>query len=99
MSEEKYNCPHCGERMKRWTTPQMGTWGSKFMYVCFNDDCPYYTKGWDWMRSQYNVNASYRHKFDPNTGESGPIPVWSRDALKNGIIEENDQDNERNRET
>ncbi len=40
------------------------------------------------MLSQFNVKASYRHRFNPQTGEKGPLPVWSKEALKNGIVEE-----------
>jgi hypothetical protein len=39
------------------------------------------------MKSQ-NVKASYRHRLDPETGESGPLPVWSYNALRGQIIEE-----------
>lgn len=38
------------------------------------------------MRQQFNVNVSYRHRLDPTTGESGPLPVWSEDALRGGIL-------------
>ena len=34
------------------------------------------------MLQQYNVKASYRHRFDPETGEIGPLSVWSPEALK-----------------
>ncbi len=88
MGEKDHICPYCEQPMKKWTTPQLACWEAKYQYVCFNDDCPYYVKGWDWMRSQYNVNASYRHRYNPDTGEKGPIPVWSRDALKDGIVED-----------
>jgi len=86
-TEVVYKCPYCGEVMKKWRTPQGSTWACKVQYICFNDECSYFVRGWKWMLEKYNVKASYRHRLDPETGEKGPIPVWSYDALKNDIIE------------
>jgi hypothetical protein len=55
------------------------------------------------MQSQFNVNASYRFRLEPLTGENGPLPVWSREALRSGIIQDpnqvQDQDQNQNKET
>jgi hypothetical protein len=84
--EELSVCPHCGLPLIRWTNPQQSTWSGTFQYVCFNDQCPYFVRGWKWMMNQYNVAASYRYRFDPASGDAGPLPVWSTEALKNGIV-------------
>ena len=81
-------CPHCGHEMLRWYTPPDSTWGTPYQYVCFNDECSYYVRGWDWMEKTYNKKASYRHRFDPFNNESGPVPVWSPTALRGRIIPE-----------
>jgi hypothetical protein len=79
-------CPHCGIKLRKWSTPPDSTWGTEFQYVCFNDECEYYANGWKWMLEKYNVKSSYRHRYNPKTGETGPLPVWSKDAHKNMII-------------
>ncbi|MBZ4659791.1 MAG: hypothetical protein JG766_1714, partial [Desulfacinum sp.] len=49
--EDKTICPHCGSRMKKWRTPDFSTWSAEFFFVCFNDDCPYFTRGWNQMQA------------------------------------------------
>lgn len=72
--------------MVRWANPEGSTWGGEFQYVCFNDNCPYFIEGWAWMSMRYGATASYRYRLNPATGETGPLPVWSKNALHDGII-------------
>jgi hypothetical protein len=90
MSSEKpaQKCPHCQSVLLPWRSPDMTTWGGALQLVCFNDDCPYYVRGWEWMKTKYNVVASYRYRLDPKTGESGPLAVWSPTALKSDIVQD-----------
>jgi hypothetical protein len=89
--DEKLFCPHCGEKMDRWNSPPDSTWGGNVQYVCFNDECPYFVRGWKWMWEKYSANSSYRHRYDPNTGKKGPLPVWSKEALRENIIQEDEE--------
>ena len=73
--------------MQAFELPDSGGWDSQFQLACFNDDCPYYVRGWEHMMKNYAVKASYRFRFDPFTGEKSPIAVWSTSALKDRIIE------------
>jgi Ogr/Delta-like zinc finger len=91
MAEEIQNrCPHCDHRLVRWANPQLASWEGAYQYVCFNDDCPYFVRGWQWMQSQFSVHASYRYRLEPRTGDWGPLPVWSREAMKNNILPDED---------
>ena len=87
QQEDIPKCPHCNVEMKKWTTPPLSTWSGPFHWVCFNDECPYFIRGWDFMMESQKVKASYRHRMDPETGASGPLPVWSNNAHKDKIIE------------
>ena len=87
MNEEKIpKCDHCGANMKRWSTPVNSTWKTDFLWVCFNDECPYFLRGWDHMMNTQNVKASYRNSMNPETGALAPLPCWSHDAHKDKII-------------
>jgi len=39
------------------------------------------------MESNYAVKSSYRYRVDPITGKGSPLAVWSKDAIKDRIIE------------
>ena len=93
MSEEKTpdeitHCPYCNAKLSAWQNPEGTSWGEGIQYVCFNDDCEYYKNGWAWMLEKYQQKASYRFRFDPQSGQRGPLPVWSQNALKDRIVNE-----------
>ena len=83
-------CPHCGEKLRKWAVPDnpfCQTWDNEFMYICFNDLCPYYVRGWDLMYKETNKTMSYPLMYNPEKDRCMPIPVPSPRALKEGIIE------------
>ncbi len=93
VEEERPVCPHCGQQMAIWECPPMNFsdglgWGTPYLYVCFNDDCPLYLEGWKSIYEQYANIASYRCICDPMSGNMECMPVFSREGGKGGIIDE-----------
>jgi len=86
-SEKKPVCPYCKKEMKKWKVPVASTWENEFFYVCFNENCPYFIEGWQYMWETQKTYASYRCKFDPNSGKYMPLPAWSVNALKENIMD------------
>jgi hypothetical protein len=81
-----YTCPHCEAELQAFELPEAGGWDQKFHLACFNNDCAYYRRGWDWMLKHYNAKVSYRYRLDPESGNESPIAVWSETALVDRII-------------
>jgi hypothetical protein len=88
MQEDKTICPHCHTKMKKWKIPAFSTWTAEYFYVCFNDECSYFVRGWEHMDKSLQAGCSYRHRYDPETGQTGPLPVWSKEALKDCCLTE-----------
>ena len=80
-------CPYCNQTMKKWKVPIHATWPHDFFYVCFNDRCPYFVRGWTHLWNAQHIRASFRCRLDPDTGKYVPLPVWSTDALKEDVID------------
>jgi SAM-dependent methyltransferase len=88
--KEPLKCPHCGERMKKWAIPNhpFSTWDIDFLYICFNDVCPYVVSTWHAMSRQGNAGLSCRFVYDPVRDSSIAIPIINLNALRDGIVEE-----------
>lgn len=86
--KETLECPHCGSRLSKWAVPQtpFTEWDNEFMYICFNDACPYFVRGWQVMAGQGNVGISYRVMYNPEAECLLPVAVPSLHALKEGIV-------------
>jgi hypothetical protein len=80
-------CPHCGGDLKAFSLPDNTGYEGEFQLACFNDECPYFQRGWEHMEEHYAVKASYRYRVDPTTGKASPLAVWSSDALKDRILD------------
>jgi hypothetical protein len=93
VKEKRPVCPHCEEEMVIWECPIMTFsdglgWGTPYLFVCFNDDCPTYLEGWKNIYEEYGNIASYRCICDPMSGKLDCMPVFSREGGKGSIIDE-----------
>lgn len=93
MGEEtRPKCPHCGCDMNKWALPEESTWPDDYHYVCFNDECEYYKKGWEIMEEMRGTAASYRHMCKPDGGSTGPLPVPTPGAGRDRILDDGNDD-------
>ena len=93
ISGEKPNCPHCGEEMNIWEVPpiSMGDglgWGTPYLFICFNDNCPIYVQGWDNIEKKYGHRSSVRCLCYPGTKTFECLPVFSGAGAKGQIVDE-----------
>lgn len=87
--KETLCCPHCGDKMRKWAVPEnpfAATWDNDYLYVCFNDECPYYMNGWDFMIKEGN-SGSFRLMYDPKRDTFCPIPVQMPGSLRESIVD------------
>ena len=93
LTREKPKCPHCGQEMSLWEVPPITVgdglgWGTPYLYICFNDQCPCYCEGWDHMKENYAQTASYRCMNYPGTQTFEIIPVFSDMGGRGQIIDD-----------
>jgi Zn finger protein HypA/HybF involved in hydrogenase expression len=93
MEEKKVICPHCNQKLNKWSTPSFNFsdglgWCTPFLYVCFNDECRFFRNSWKQMNEVYGQEMGYRYMLHPDSGESSSIPVGNRHAMKGDIIDE-----------
>lgn len=74
-------CPHCNELMEKMDSRHLD-WGTKFLWVCFNDHCRFFKKGWQHMMDNYGQLVSYRFMITPDDGSQGVIPAFSHEYLR-----------------
>ena len=76
--------------MKKWAVPQtpFTEYDTEFMYVCFDDRCPFLVGGWDTLNRQGNHGFSCRFMYDPDRDVCLSVPVPSLRALRESIVEE-----------
>ena len=93
MAQDKPVCPHCGVEMSLWEVPPINFsdglgWGTPYLYMCFNDDCPMYVQGWKDLEENYSHKASYRCLCYPGTTQFECMPVFSPMGGTGQIIDE-----------
>jgi hypothetical protein len=84
---ERPECPHCNTPLQAFKLPDNTGWQDEIHFACFNDDCPYYRRGWEHMTETYSMKVSYRYRVIPETGKSSPLPVWSPEAMRDRILD------------
>src|SRR5512139_1966008 len=92
-ASSRTTCPHCRAPLARLKPETEGV-GYAHDLACFNDDCPYYVRGWSWMEQHFGVRVSYRYRVD-GSGYASPIAVWSPEALRSSILPDDASDGAR----
>jgi hypothetical protein len=93
LSQDKPKCPHCGAEMTIWEVPPFSFsdglgWGTPYLFVCFNDECPLYVQEWENLEENYAQRASVRCLNYPGTNQFECIPVFSPMGGTGQIIDE-----------
>ena len=89
--KEVHICPHCEQKMHCCEAPPVHIgdglgWGSEVLFICLNDYCPLFLKGWESIEQRYGHHASYRYMELPESTEGNLMMVGNADAFKASVI-------------
>ena len=93
LDQEKPKCPHCDQEMDIWEVPPINFsdglgWGTPYLFICFNDECPLYKGGWDNLQENYAQVASYRCINYPGTDTFELMTVFGAQGGQGQIVNE-----------
>jgi hypothetical protein len=93
LTQERPRCTYCGKAMSIWEVPQFPFedglgWGTPYLFVCFNNQCPMYAQGWDHIRRNYGRHASYRCICYPGENTFGCMAIFSQNGATGQIVED-----------
>jgi SAM-dependent methyltransferase len=82
-------CPHCGSRLRKWQVPSNPfiEWDVEYMHICFDDQCPYFLRGWNAMYRGGGRGFSHRFMYDSTHDRCLSVPVPTARALRDGIVD------------
>ncbi len=91
-AEEKHYCPHCKQLLSCCETPPFHIgdglgWGCDVMFICLNDECHVFVKGWEHIDVEYGHSGSYRYMLLPGEKKGGMLMVGNADAFTGSIID------------
>lgn len=91
-SKEEHFCPHCNTRLSCCETPPFHIgdglgWGADVMFICLNNECPIYAKGWKNIENQYGHVGSYRYMQLPGETKGELLMVATEQAFTGSIID------------
>ena len=97
--DEVKTCPHCKQTMSLCESPPIHVgdglgWGSDVLFICLNDACPLFLKGWDQIENQYGHHASYRYMEVPGSPEGNCMMVGNADAFKACVVNKEELKNQ-----
>jgi hypothetical protein len=78
---EAPTCPHCKSVMEKMDARYLD-WDSPYLWVCYNNECTLFKRGWNHMMETVGQLVSYRFMIHPQNGQAGVIPAFSQDYLK-----------------
>ncbi len=92
LLKQEYLCPHCESKLTLCNVPPVHVgdglgWGSEYLYICLNNDCPLFVKGWANIENNYGHVGSYRYMRLPDSNESYNMMVAGKDAFTGSIID------------
>lgn len=90
--DEVKTCPHCKGTLSCCEAPPIHVgdglgWGSEVMFICLNDDCSLFLRGWEQIEIKYGHHASYRYMELPGSPEGNVMMVGNVDAFKACVID------------
>jgi len=90
--DEVHYCPHCKEKLTCCDAPPFHVgdglgWGSEVLFICLNDDCPLFVRGWQHIEQQFAHSSSYRYMLVPGEKTGTAMMVASKDAFKGCIVD------------
>lgn len=93
ISQERPQCPYCNQEMSIWEVPPINFsdglgWGTPYLFVCFNDECPVFCQGWEDLKDNYAQTASCRCMNYPGTESFELMPVFSNQGGRGQIIDD-----------
>lgn len=101
LDEEKI-CPHCNQKMFCCEAPQIHVgdglgWGSDVLFICLNDYCSLFLRGWQHIENQYGHHASYRYMELPGSKEANVMMVGNKQAFTGSVVDRDALENQNDR--